>query len=779
MQIYIDWKAVCIVYFFKEELAFMSNKNFRKYTVTTMAAAMAATSVVPVVASADTTFSDVSDSNVHHDNIMELVDRDVIQGYENGNFGPYDSITRGQVAVMLTKALELPIPEDIDSVLEQYTDVNSGDRYAKEVAAVTAAGVFKGNDGEFDRYANMSRQQMATVLVEGFGLKDYDNGKDVEVNFDNISASHADNVQIIANLGITSQPQDYRGYEDVSRGQFSTFLVKTLNLTEDIVVNKVEGVEGQIVDNSSDEPQFLDFTINDGKELTIEELEEAGYDIEFLTSKDVLSNADDAQANELTKDKLAEAGDSFTYQVRITKDGEEVALSEHVTVEVEDFSTALTDVTTIVPVVNGQEKGSYVVTEGDKLSFNVYGHLKNNPEKEVNVTHLVDSVESSKLTVLYPYEDKTAEALKSGEVTVTVKIGDKTATQQVTVVDEENAPTVDSLSADVESVQLVSGDSETIKVIVRDQYGDLIVGEPVTSSLDEDVATLNKTSETDSDGTAEFTLTGASEGTATLTLTAGEETVEIPVEVIEAGDVDYYALSGEEQFDLAESTTQGYTLEGYDEQALKTGDQINLPTEGNIYYEVESTDDSVAEAAIENNEVVVTGKQAGTVTVTLSKFEGTLATPTETYTKEITVEDSRAKLIDITFAEADKLPDFTSDSLTAELSEIVTELTFLPETTAYKFVQGEDDAVIKIIDTNDEVDNNLLGTIDVRTGSSEHVEVTIAPKEDDKQEAIITVDSIDETTAVETPLVLTVKDADGNEIDDIALSVNLEVADNE
>src|SRR5699024_8624735 len=174
----------------------MSNKKtYHKYTATTMAAAAAVASVAPVVASADTAeFSDVSKDNAHYDNIMKLAEQEVIKGYSDGSFGPWDPVSRGQVAVMLTQALDLEIPNNIESVLEDYSDVNPGDRYAEEVAAVTASGIFKGTgDGKFNRYSNITRQQMATALVKGFNLKEYDTGEDVEIDRSNISDSHEEN----------------------------------------------------------------------------------------------------------------------------------------------------------------------------------------------------------------------------------------------------------------------------------------------------------------------------------------------------------------------------------------------------------------------------------------------------------------------------------------------------------------------------------------------------------------------------------------------------------
>src|SRR5699024_10966685 len=97
-------------------------------------------------------FPDVSPDSDHYDAIMALTESGAITGYEDGTFGPHDSITRGQVAVILAKQLGLEAPEDLESALEVYSDVDVNHRYAKEIAAVTEADVFKGDDGKFNPY---------------------------------------------------------------------------------------------------------------------------------------------------------------------------------------------------------------------------------------------------------------------------------------------------------------------------------------------------------------------------------------------------------------------------------------------------------------------------------------------------------------------------------------------------------------------------------------------------------------------------------------------------
>src|SRR5699024_6206316 len=97
--------------------------------------------------------------NPHYANVMELYEPGVIKGYPDGTFRPWNAVTRGQVAVMLTNALELEVPDDIAGALANYSDVSEGDRYAEEVAAVTAAGILNGtDDGTFDGYSERSAQ---------------------------------------------------------------------------------------------------------------------------------------------------------------------------------------------------------------------------------------------------------------------------------------------------------------------------------------------------------------------------------------------------------------------------------------------------------------------------------------------------------------------------------------------------------------------------------------------------------------------------------------------
>lgn len=204
----------------------MSNKNnYSKLIASSLFTTAAIVAIAPVTSAAEYTgYTDVKPSDDHYEGIKALTEQGVVKGYEDGSFGVYDNVTRQQVAVMLSIALKLETPANVDGVLQVYEDVDGDSLYAEEIAAVTEAGIFKGSDGSFNPAVELTREQMATVLVLGLDLKENRTHENVKINLDNVGASHKENVQILSNLGITNQNDDFRPHEGTTRGSFSTFL---------------------------------------------------------------------------------------------------------------------------------------------------------------------------------------------------------------------------------------------------------------------------------------------------------------------------------------------------------------------------------------------------------------------------------------------------------------------------------------------------------------------------------------------------------------------------
>src|SRR5690625_2352950 len=178
-------------------------------------------------------YDDVSKDNAHYEGIQALTAQGVFRGYESNEFKPWENMSREHMAVVLSK-LQNKEPENIEDILKKYKDVDGESRYAKEIAIMTEAGIFSGDeDGNFNPKATMTRQQMATVLVHAMSLDEYEDVEDVDINLDNVSLSHKENVQILANLGLTNQLDDFRSYEPISRGAIATLINKAQLIDKD------------------------------------------------------------------------------------------------------------------------------------------------------------------------------------------------------------------------------------------------------------------------------------------------------------------------------------------------------------------------------------------------------------------------------------------------------------------------------------------------------------------------------------------------------------------
>lgn len=173
-------------------------------------------------------YNDVSKDNVHYDGIKALTEQDIFKGYDFNEFKPWENFSRQHAAVVLFKAGDFEKSTNVAKTLEAYKDINSKSRYAEEIAALTEAGVFKGDEhGNFNPYGDITRQQMASVLVLAMDLERFDDLDQVDINLENVSASHKERVQILANLDLTTQLADFRPKESISRGAIATLVYKS------------------------------------------------------------------------------------------------------------------------------------------------------------------------------------------------------------------------------------------------------------------------------------------------------------------------------------------------------------------------------------------------------------------------------------------------------------------------------------------------------------------------------------------------------------------------
>ncbi|MFB4165734.1 S-layer homology domain-containing protein [Alteribacillus sp. JSM 102045] len=113
-------------------------------------------------------FSDVTEGHFAYDSIKRLAAEEVIKGYSDGMFRPNDEISREHVAVMLTRAFELDTSDVPD--LPGSAGVSKDHKYYDEIAAMYEEGWMGLGDEGFRPDEMLTRGQMALVLQRAYDL---------------------------------------------------------------------------------------------------------------------------------------------------------------------------------------------------------------------------------------------------------------------------------------------------------------------------------------------------------------------------------------------------------------------------------------------------------------------------------------------------------------------------------------------------------------------------------------------------------------------------------
>ncbi|PHG74837.1 S-layer homology domain-containing protein [Bacillus wiedmannii] len=185
-------------------------------------------------------FIDVPKTHWAYQEMMYMAENKIITGYGNGYFGATDPITREHLAAFLYRYLK---PQD--STNNPFVDIGDSN-FKREILALTARGIFSVNvEKQFNPKNNMTRAEMATVLVRTFDLKLQGN-----FEFTDMKGHWANEyVKILAGNKITNGTGDgnFNPNGIVTREQFSMFLYRTIMATSGIKNNDAVGwvVDGE------------------------------------------------------------------------------------------------------------------------------------------------------------------------------------------------------------------------------------------------------------------------------------------------------------------------------------------------------------------------------------------------------------------------------------------------------------------------------------------------------------------------------------------------------
>ncbi|WP_419961081.1 Ig-like domain-containing protein [Psychrobacillus sp. BM2] len=226
--------------------------KYKKFLAGAASATLVATAIVPTALAADATtaatdFSDVAASHTHYAAIMQAVERGLFNGYTDGTFKPENTIDRKGVVKSLANYV---VSQSDYKTYEEYITANKlvekvtpfndvpathGDAELFNASLIVKdSGIFTGSNNNLMPTNNITRQQMAKVLVNGFGLKDLAGVESKVTDNAKAQAEYVNFINILSENGVTDQTA-FNPTGNLKRGQMASFLNRSYDSAHKVV----------------------------------------------------------------------------------------------------------------------------------------------------------------------------------------------------------------------------------------------------------------------------------------------------------------------------------------------------------------------------------------------------------------------------------------------------------------------------------------------------------------------------------------------------------------
>lgn len=196
-----------------------------------------ATVVVMSVASVAgaATYTDVPSNHEFAEEIATVSQLGLMKGYTDGTFKPAASITRGELATIIHRALGNPAPSNAI----HFTDVPANQFYADAVNYLADQEISNGYpDKTFKPNQPITREEAAKLLAISFGLSSEENAEFTDVPATNIYTKY---IQALFEAGFVNGTSEttFSPKELITRGQAAAILAG--NASNEVVPEPVEG----------------------------------------------------------------------------------------------------------------------------------------------------------------------------------------------------------------------------------------------------------------------------------------------------------------------------------------------------------------------------------------------------------------------------------------------------------------------------------------------------------------------------------------------------------
>ncbi len=170
-------------------------------------------------------FTDLTEGQRFYDEMSFLENKGIITGYADGTFRPNGEVTRAAAAIMIGRSLNL----DGEQKATEFPDVGADQQASGYIASAAATGIIKGyTDGKFHPNETVTRGQMAIFLSRAFHLTEEADVPFVDISPAMVSYQHIKRI-VAENLTQGYEDNTFRPNLKVTRAQFSAFLARALN----------------------------------------------------------------------------------------------------------------------------------------------------------------------------------------------------------------------------------------------------------------------------------------------------------------------------------------------------------------------------------------------------------------------------------------------------------------------------------------------------------------------------------------------------------------------
>ncbi len=179
----------------------------------------------------DGNFADVPSTHAAHVAIRDLNVQGVVSGFPNQQFKPNETVTRGQASAMINRVLGLQA-----STASKYSDVGTTHSFAKDIAAMTENGILYGySNGRFGVNDTLTKGQLALILDRAFDVSaKVDDQVQSATVYNNITTATPAGKEIIALKAIDKtkvfQTSEFHLNNATTRAEFSAALYSAMSV---------------------------------------------------------------------------------------------------------------------------------------------------------------------------------------------------------------------------------------------------------------------------------------------------------------------------------------------------------------------------------------------------------------------------------------------------------------------------------------------------------------------------------------------------------------------